>query len=86
MQIKSFTGVKHQCNNFVAIIVKKAFVIPYHGPVVSFKMKRFSRLEILTPVTIKSLQRKDPTSLIAGGKWFSSKFALLKLFVSFWVA
>ena len=43
-QIKPFTSVTHQyVNNVLAITVEIMLVMPYHGPIVCFKLKRFAR-------------------------------------------
>ena len=47
--MKPFTSVIHQyVNNVFAITVKITFVMPYHGLIVYFKLKRVPRLEIFT--------------------------------------
>ena len=50
-QIKQFTSVAHHyVNNVFAITVKITFMMPYHGFIVYFKLKRFARFDIPTSV------------------------------------
>ena len=51
MMIKPFTSVTHQyVNNVFSVTVKITFVMPYHGLMVYFKLKRFTWFEVSTSV------------------------------------
>ena len=56
------------------------FVIPYHGLIVYFKLKRFARLEISTSVINRIITEEKTTSLRGGCRGFFSNFDFVKIF------
>ena len=83
-QIKPFRNVTHQyVNNVLAITVEMTFVMPYHGLIAYFKLKRFARLEISTYVINTIITWEKTTSLTRGGGEFSSNFAFVRIFRKF---
>ena len=80
-QKKTITSIAHQyVNNVLAITVEIRFVIPYHGLIVYFKLKRFARLEISTSVINRIITEEKTTSLRGGCRGFFSNFDFVKIF------
>ena len=58
------------------------FVMPYHGPIVYFKLKGFARLEISTSV-INTVITGKKKNFFKRGREFSSRFAFVRTFRKF---
>ena len=86
-QVKPFTGVTHQyVDKVLAITVERKFVMPYHGVIVCFKLKRFARFQITTSVINTIITGGKTNFFNSRGRGFSSISRLVEFFVIFWAA
>ena len=83
-QVKPFTGVTHQyVDKVLAITVERKFVMPYHGVIVCFKLKRFARFQISTSVINTIITGGKTNFFNSRGRGFSSNFAFSRIFCNF---